>query len=494
MRLAKLYLKNFMCYKEAELSFPESKLINIYGFDYDRNTSNGAGKSSLIEAILFCLYGKSRTTLQNLIRKGEKYCVVNLVFEKDNNIYEISRRFEKNTSLKIVKNNKLLQFHRINQAQSFINDVLGMNYDNFVNFSIFDVLRFEDLSSLSLSDFRKLLRTIFNFESFENILNKLKIDIKSAEQSLTLIPTTTHYYSQKRLSIIRKANESINHYRNTLERRRNKLLDLIRMYESELSKCQTIIERNESKIKWLVNRNACPTCFRPLDNKLDILNRYQQEINENKQKAYKVSTLLTKARRLLLTIDRKYKETTDKLFALSQLEYELESSKKHHKNVETVKQKIDNLKVLYELTNKFEEYVISNTIENLEVLVNSYLSYLTDITCKIIYEHSGKSGKILIKIYRNNSEFLFQQLSSGEKMLVSYAFKLAINTFDYKDTVLFIDEGLNRLDKNNRKKLLTMLQQSPFNQIFLISHDDNFQDLPTIYIEKRGNVSSISIR
>jgi len=177
---------------------------------------------------------------------------------------------------------------------------------------------------------------------------------------------------------------------------------------------------------------------------------------------------------------------------LNKRECELTSAEKYHKNTESIKQKIDNLKVLYELTNKFEEYVISHTIQNLEALINSYLSYLTDISCKIIYEHSGKAGKILIKIYRNNSEFLFQQLSSGEKMLVSYAFKLAINTFDYKDTILFIDEGLSRLDKNNRNKLLTMLQQAPFNQIFLISHDDNFKDLPTIFIEKRNDVSNIT--
>jgi len=160
MRLLKLYLKNFMCYEETEVVFPESKLINIYGFDYDRNTANGAGKSAIVEALLFCLFGRSRTTLQNLIRKGKSFCAVGLVFEKDNDIYEINRRFDKSTTLRIVKNDKTIQFHRINQAQSYISDVLGMNYDNFVNFSIFDVLRFEDLSSLSLADFRKLLRNL----------------------------------------------------------------------------------------------------------------------------------------------------------------------------------------------------------------------------------------------------------------------------------------------------------------------------------------------
>ena len=492
MRLLKLYLKNFMCYEETEVMFPESKLINIYGFDYDRNTANGAGKSAIGEALLFCLFGRSRTTLQNLIRKGKSFCAVGLVFEKDNDIYEINRRFDKSTTLRIVKNDKTIQFHRISQAQSYINDVLGMNYDSFVNFSIFDVLRFEDLSSLSLADFRKLLRTVFNFESFESTLNKLKIDIKSAEQSLSLIPTANHYYSTKRLYVLQKAIKSIKRYKDILDRRQRKLLRLIRAYESELSKYNTIIERNNNKIKWLMNKDTCPTCFKPLDNKVDILNRYQQEINDCQQKAQELSNKIATAQKLIDIIKEKYEKLSDKLFKLNKREYELTSAEKYHKSTESIKQKIDNLKVLYELTNKFEEYVISHTIQNLEALINSYLSYLTDISCKIIYEHSGKAGKILIKIYRNNSEFLFQQLSSGEKMLVSYAFKLAINTFDYKDTILFIDEGLSRLDKNNRNKLLTMLQQAPFNQIFLISHDDNFKDLPTIFIEKRNNVSNIT--
>jgi len=482
-----------MCYKDTEIVFPDSKLINIYGFDHDRNTSNGAGKSAICEALLFCLYGKSRTTLQNLVRKGESFCSVKLVFEKDYNTYEINRRFDKSTTLKILKNDKLIQFHRINQAQSYINDVLGMDYDNFVSFSIFDVLRFEDLSSLSLSDFRKLLRTVFNFESIENALNKLKIDIRSAEQSLSLIPTAAHFYSDKRLFILQKAQNKLNYYKQILESRHNKLLKLIRNYEAELSKYNTIIERNNSKIKWLINKDTCPTCLRPLDNKIDILNTYQKEINDCQNKVRSITSKLDRAQNLSNLINSKHKQLTDKLFKINKCLYQLESSKKSHENIDRLKRQIDNLRVLHALTNKFEEYVISHTIQNLEALINSYLSYLTDISCKIIYEHSGKSGKILIKIYRNNSEFLFQQLSSGEKMLVSYAFKLAINTFDYKDTILFIDEGLSRLDKNNRNKLLTMLQQSPFTQIFLISHDDNFKDLPTIFIEKRNNVSSVTI-
>ena len=45
------------------------------------------------------------------------------------------------------------------------------------------------------------------------------------------------------------------------------------------------------------------------------------------------------------------------------------------------------------------------------------------------------------------------QLSSGERLLVAYAFKMAINTLSFKDTFLFVDEGLGRLDDNNRAKL-----------------------------------------
>ena len=79
-------------------------------------------------------------------------------------------------------------------------------------------------------------------------------------------------------------------------------------------------------------------------------------------------------------------------------------------------------------------------------------------------------------------------------MIVAYAFKLAINTLNFKDTFLFVDEGLNKLDVNNRNKLLKMLQNSPFCQVFLISHIDAFENIPKIYIEKKNDISIAEVK
>ena len=104
--------------------------------------------------------------------------------EKNNKIYAISRKHDGSSSLKITEDNKELKFHRINQAQLFINDILNMPYDEFINFSVFDTLKFEDLSSLSLADFRKLLRSIFKFETFNSISEDVILKYYSSAHGL----------------------------------------------------------------------------------------------------------------------------------------------------------------------------------------------------------------------------------------------------------------------------------------------------------------------
>jgi len=72
---------------------------------------------------------------------------------------------------------------------------------------------------------------------------------------------------------------------------------------------------------------------------------------------------------------------------------------------------------------------------------------------------------------------------------------MAINTLSFKDTFLFVDEGLGRLDDNNRAKLYKLFELSPFNQVFIVSHypiSDNIT--AQIYITKKDDISSLSIK
>ena len=60
MNLSKIKIKNFLSIKEAELDFTNySGLIQIKGDNLDERRSNGAGKSSIFEAVIFGLFGRT---------------------------------------------------------------------------------------------------------------------------------------------------------------------------------------------------------------------------------------------------------------------------------------------------------------------------------------------------------------------------------------------------------------------------------------------------
>src|SRR5688500_6085139 len=85
MRITKLFLRNYRVYEDAlELEIPPG-LVGIVG-------ANGAGKSYLLESILFAIYGYSRTTKDDVRTTGVNgECIVEVQFEHEGHLYDVRR-------------------------------------------------------------------------------------------------------------------------------------------------------------------------------------------------------------------------------------------------------------------------------------------------------------------------------------------------------------------------------------------------------------------
>ncbi|MGH9188508.1 MAG: AAA family ATPase, partial [Acidimicrobiales bacterium] len=85
MRLTRIYLRNYRVYEEPmELELPPG-LVGVYGL-------NGAGKSSLIESIRFALYGRARTSLDEVRTSGVNGdCIAEVGFEHEGHLYAVRR-------------------------------------------------------------------------------------------------------------------------------------------------------------------------------------------------------------------------------------------------------------------------------------------------------------------------------------------------------------------------------------------------------------------
>ena len=513
MRLRKIHIKGFIIYSDAYLEFPDSKLSNVYGIDKDRNISIGIGKSALKEAVLFALYGKTNVNLSDLIKKGEDKCTVALDFEVGDHYIELIRSYKNTSTLDIKVDGKNVLYSTVREKQSYLEELIGLDYNGCVNFSIFDAVRFEDLSSLSSSEIIRLLQLLFNYNKFNKTLENLKDSHRQKDNLLTQLQNRkTHYFSEKRLQTLHLKIERLSSYLSIEQTKIGVLNNLRRTLSNKQASNITIIDKNKRLVGWIMSKTQCPTCSKPLDNKVQILNSFQSEINQSANDNFLLSNRLKKVDNALQVKSEIVQQINSSIVKANVWLSKLRGAQQETLDITNIEKERDKYKKAIEVLKKFELYVMEHYINYLEKIINEYLEPLIDIRCKLSFLNQGvvttrSVDKFYMKLYRHESfqnkftkdfvlkehEYNFTSLSSGERMLVSYAFKLAINALNFKDTFLFIDEGLSRLDISDRNKLIQLLQFSPFNQIFVISHDGQIPDIPTIFITKENNASTISL-
>ncbi|MBV9791572.1 MAG: AAA family ATPase, partial [Chloroflexi bacterium] len=135
----KLQLRNFMCYGEdvPPLQFAGLHVACLSG-------QNGAGKSALLDALTWALWGKARAKSDDdLITLGREEMEVVLEFLLDNQLYRVIRRRKRGkragmTTLDFQAREhdgswRRLSGDTISETQAEINRVLRIEYDTFIN-------------------------------------------------------------------------------------------------------------------------------------------------------------------------------------------------------------------------------------------------------------------------------------------------------------------------------------------------------------------------
>jgi exonuclease SbcC len=131
----KLKLRNFMAYHEAMLDFQGIHLAVLTG-------QNGAGKSSLLDAVTWALWGKARAKRDDeLIYLGQTEMEVEYTFDLSDNVYRVirkrdaSRRGRSNLSFQVEDAGgwRTLTETTLRDTQQKINELMRLDYDTFIN-------------------------------------------------------------------------------------------------------------------------------------------------------------------------------------------------------------------------------------------------------------------------------------------------------------------------------------------------------------------------
>jgi exonuclease SbcC len=121
--LTRLYLRNFRVFEEElDLELPPG-LVGVYG-------ANGSGKSTLLEAVLWTLWGKARTTKEQVRTAGVGGdCVTEVEFEHEGHLYVVRRTLTGINSTPRLEANcdGLLMSEGVRDAERYIESVLGLD-------------------------------------------------------------------------------------------------------------------------------------------------------------------------------------------------------------------------------------------------------------------------------------------------------------------------------------------------------------------------------
>ena len=181
MRLISLEMHNFRKFKDAEIKFPEG-IIGLVG-------NNGAGKSTIIEAIGWALYGNraARTSKDEIKRQGAARsddCWVKLVFELGGNTYEVFRIISGKSADARVKVNGLIAASSTQAVTKFLEKRLGMDYDSFYTSIVAKQQELNALSNKSPAERKKSMLRMLKIDLLEEAIKRVREDRRNKEKIL----------------------------------------------------------------------------------------------------------------------------------------------------------------------------------------------------------------------------------------------------------------------------------------------------------------------
>lgn len=164
-----LRIAGFLSYRDpVELGFDSIQLACISG-------QNGAGKSSLLDAFTWSLFGEARGKGMDVINLSQdvKAAEVALTFEYEGNVYRVQRTLPRNKSTVLefqVQDGDLwrpLTEKTTRETQSRIEQTLRLDYETFINASFFLQGKADQFTQKKASDRKEVLSSILGLEIWD---------------------------------------------------------------------------------------------------------------------------------------------------------------------------------------------------------------------------------------------------------------------------------------------------------------------------------------
>lgn len=417
-----LYIKNFLSYgsQGIQVQFDPYHLICLSG-------KNGHGKSALLDAMTWAVWGQARKTLtsvkpdQGLLHLGQSHMMVIFEFSCKGQQFRIKREYMHHHAKPYAQ----LEFalmestgtvtpltdKTIKATQAVINNTIKLDYESFINTAFLRQGNSNEFSKKSAKERKEILASILGLNSYEKARKYIFDKIRTMQLEQAKIQTVQNRLVQECST------------KEPLQEHHQKALDTITSLEQQLSALHEKKQLSEA------TKNKIVVLAEQLRMKQETLNALQKQYAE----------LLAHTKTAAVTWRKKN-------YALG-----------HSHSIEQVLEEKNKLVALLDIhqKNSFEQIRMEKQIMALESQKQNMEKRIAE---KIMQEYQAWSEqKHTLEKERHELAFSIEQIEHQKKQLVDEYIKLKehIAIFDAtEDPIIELDKmGLQFVQLIERKKL-----------------------------------------
>lgn len=221
MKFLEVTMRNFRVYeKEQKVELDKQGLVAVQGVNKDSNgfRSNGAGKSSFLEAIIYCLYGKlsdgktGDSVINNKVGNNMK---VTFTFSIKDNVYRIER-YRKDKDFKnktlLFLNDKEITKSSVKLTNEAIEEITHLKLETLLNSIMFGLGNKVKFTEATDKDKKEILEGIANISIYKQAYDVAKEELEEVKEKINNLTNQSQviqtrldgYNSQKALYLSQK--------------------------------------------------------------------------------------------------------------------------------------------------------------------------------------------------------------------------------------------------------------------------------------------------